>query len=93
MSLRVTVVDEQTGDTETARVADGDFLLIVVRPCRVDGYQSYPAKGTVVATIKDHRPQPLPEPKEFTDDNAPPQGQSQPLDDDRHGPGSPGEQG
>lgn len=51
MSLRVTVVDEQTGDTETQTVADGDYLLIVTEPCHLHYTAAY-ANGTHVLTIK-----------------------------------------
>ena len=51
MSIRVTVVDEQTGDTETVRVADGDYLLTVVDPCYLDHTQAF-GNGTHVLTIK-----------------------------------------
>ena len=60
MSLTVTVLDEQTGETETQRIADGNYLVITTAPCYVDGYQAYPTRGTVVVTIKDHHPRPLP---------------------------------
>ena len=32
MSLTVTVVDNETGDTDTAQVSDGDYLLICTDP-------------------------------------------------------------
>jgi hypothetical protein len=51
MSLKVTVVDEQTGDTETKHVPDGDYLLIVTEPAEAS-FQVYPTKGTHVITIK-----------------------------------------
>jgi hypothetical protein len=61
VSLRVTVVDEQTGETETQRIPDGDYLLIAVAPCYLSGVQSWGAAGqTHVLTIKDRRPQSLP---------------------------------
>lgn len=52
MSLRVTVVDEQAGDTDTATVPDGEYLLIVTDPCYLAHTAVYPTKGTVVLTIK-----------------------------------------
>jgi hypothetical protein len=51
MSLRVTVVNEQTGDTETKHVPDGDYLLIVTEPAYAS-FQVYPTKGTHVITVK-----------------------------------------
>jgi hypothetical protein len=51
VSIRVTVVDEQTGDSETTTVPDGDYLLITTEPC----YQHYVAayaNGTHVITVK-----------------------------------------
>lgn len=51
MSLKVTIVDEQTGDTDTATVADGDYILICTDPCRLDHTQAY-SSGTHVLTIK-----------------------------------------
>jgi hypothetical protein len=52
MSLRVTVLDEQTGDTDEASIPDGDYLLICTEPCHLAGTQAYPTKGTHVLTIK-----------------------------------------
>lgn len=60
MSLHVTVRDEQTGETEETRVADGDYLLLTVGGCHVGPIQTYPTTGTHVITIKGHRPLPLP---------------------------------
>lgn len=51
MTLRVTVLDEQTGDTETQTVADGDYLLITVDPCYLHHTAAY-ANGTHVLTVK-----------------------------------------
>ena len=57
MSIKVTVVDEQTGHTETQRIPDGEYLLIVVAPCRLAYTQIMGAGGqTVQLTIKDRRP-------------------------------------
>lgn len=61
MSLRVTVVDEQTGDRAVQRVGDGDYLLLVAAPARETHVNAYPKSGTHVITIKDVHPQPLPE--------------------------------
>ncbi len=51
MSLKVTIVDEQTGDTETTQVPDGDYLLIVTDPAYVAHTQAF-ANGTHQLTIK-----------------------------------------
>jgi len=51
MSVRVTVVDEQTGDTETKQIPDGDYLLIVTEPAYA-AFQVYPKTGTHVITVK-----------------------------------------
>lgn len=45
------MVDEQTGDTSTEVVPDGDYLLIVTDPAYVANIQTY-ANGTHVLTIK-----------------------------------------
>lgn len=52
MSLTVTVVDNETGDTDSAQVADGDYVLICAAPCHLAHTQSYPTKGTHVLTVK-----------------------------------------
>jgi hypothetical protein len=57
MSLRVTVLDEQTGETATRTIADGDYVLVTAAPCYLDGIQSY-SNGTRTLTVKDHRPAP-----------------------------------
>lgn len=56
MTLRVTVTDIETGDTDSAEVVEGDYLLICHAPCYQDSVQAYPTKGTHVITIKGHRP-------------------------------------
>jgi hypothetical protein len=58
MSLTVTVRDNETGDTDSAQVTDGDYVLICCEPCYLDGTQVYPLKGTVVLTVKDFHPVP-----------------------------------
>lgn len=60
MSLHVTIRDEQTGDVETVRVSDGNYLLLCTQPCHESHVQAYPLKGTHVITIKDVRPKELP---------------------------------
>jgi hypothetical protein len=54
MSLRVTVVDEQTGDRDEATVPDGDYLILVTDPATVH-VQAY-ANGTHVLTVKGRKP-------------------------------------
>lgn len=56
MSLRVTVVDEQTGDSDTCTVPDGDYLLIVTDPCRLHYTAVYAGGRTHQLTIKDRVP-------------------------------------
>lgn len=51
MSLRVTVTDEQTGDTDMAIVPEGDYLLVAHDPCFLHHTQVH-ANGTHVLTIK-----------------------------------------
>ena len=51
MSVLVTVTDEQTGDTETQRVEDGDYILICVEPCHLTYQQHYPTSGKAQLTI------------------------------------------
>lgn len=51
MSLRVTVVDEQTDESETVIVLAGDYLLVCHEPCRLAHTQAY-GNGTHVVTIK-----------------------------------------
>lgn len=51
MSLTVTVTDDQTGDTETVVVPDGDYLLVCHEPCFMAHTQSH-GNGTHVVTIK-----------------------------------------
>lgn len=56
MTLRVTVVDEQTGDTSTATIPEGDYLPICHEPCYLDSTQAYPLNGVHVLTVKGHAP-------------------------------------
>lgn len=55
MTLRVTVVDVETGDTETRDVPAGDYVIICADPCHVANTQVYPTKGTHVLTVKGRR--------------------------------------
>lgn len=54
--LRVTVTDVATGESETAEVPAGDYLLLTTAPCYVASTQAYPLKGTHVLTIKGRAP-------------------------------------
>lgn len=67
MSLKVTVVDEQTGESETQRVADGDYVCIVAAPADISHVQVMGATGrTHQLTIK-RDPRPLgPETRRLT---------------------------
>lgn len=51
MSITVTVVDNETGDSETMQVADGDYLLTTVAPCFLYYTAAY-KNGTHVLTVK-----------------------------------------
>jgi hypothetical protein len=51
VSITVTVVDDQTGDRETQKIADGDYLLITVDPCYKAHVNAH-ANGTHVLTVK-----------------------------------------
>lgn len=51
MSLRVVVTDEQTGDTETVHVPDGDYFIVCTAPCHLAHAQAH-GNGTHVLTIK-----------------------------------------
>ncbi len=53
MSVRVVVTDEQTGDTDEARVADGDYLMLATHPCTYTVVAH--ANGTHVITVKGRR--------------------------------------
>jgi hypothetical protein len=66
MSLRVTVVDEQTGETEIRRVATGSYIVIAANPCYVDRAEiAVPKMGhnltTQIITVKNYNPQLLEE--------------------------------
>lgn len=52
MSLTVTVTDDQTGDTETKTVVEGDYPLVCHEPCHVHYLASYKGGATHVVTIK-----------------------------------------
>jgi hypothetical protein len=51
MSIRVTVLDTESGETSTEEV-ENDYILVVAGTCHLANVQAYPTKGTVVLTIK-----------------------------------------
>jgi hypothetical protein len=51
MSLRVTVLDEQTGDEEVVQVPDGEYFILCTAPCHVAHVNAH-ANGTHVLTVK-----------------------------------------
>lgn len=55
MSLTVTVKDDQTGETETGSIPDGDYMIIVTAPAYVHYTNAY-ANGTHVITVKGRIP-------------------------------------
>lgn len=56
MTLRIIVTDIDTGESDTAEIAEGDYLLITHKPCYEASVQTYPTTGTHVLTIKGHAP-------------------------------------
>lgn len=53
MTLRITVVDLETGDSDTGEIRDGDYMVIAHAPCRVHHTQVTAGGSTHVVTIKD----------------------------------------
>lgn len=53
MSLTVTVLDNETGDTATRTVADGDYVLVTANPCYLEATETRNASRTHVLTIRD----------------------------------------
>jgi hypothetical protein len=51
MSLTVTATDNESGETHTVQVADGDYVLIPTSPCYLAA-TSVHANGTHVLTVK-----------------------------------------
>lgn len=51
MTLRVTVVDIETGEHDTEIVPDGDYILICAAPC-YRAHVTAHANGTHVITVK-----------------------------------------
>lgn len=56
MSVKVTCTDEQTGESDTCVVADGDYLLIVTDPCYLHHTAVYKNGATHVLTVKGRVP-------------------------------------
>ena len=54
MTIRVTVEDLATGETDSAEVTD-DYIVICEGSCYVAHTNTYPQKGTHVLTIKGRR--------------------------------------
>lgn len=50
--LQVTVLDPETGQSETRMVPDNDVLVITTGTCEITNVQDYPTKGTQIYTIK-----------------------------------------
>lgn len=51
MSIRVTVLDLETGDTETKEIRAGDYLLVCAEPCELAHVNAY-RTGTHVLTVR-----------------------------------------
>ena len=51
MSIKVTVLDTESGDTDTAEI-NNDYILICAGTCTLATIQDYPTTGTRVLTIK-----------------------------------------
>jgi hypothetical protein len=54
--LRITVLDLETGDTETAEMPAGEYFILCTAPCYVAHTQSFGGGKTVQLTIKDRVP-------------------------------------
>lgn len=52
MTLSVTVIDHETGDTDSKTVIDNDYIIITNGTCYVSNIQVYPKAGTHVITVK-----------------------------------------
>jgi hypothetical protein len=60
VSLTVTVRDDETGETATRTVPDGDYVIVCCPPCYLDGIQSHRSGATHVLTVKERRNAPAP---------------------------------
>ena len=55
MSIQVTVLDTETGESETQTI-ENDVIVVTAGTCYVAGVQDYPSKGTQVYTVKGRKP-------------------------------------
>lgn len=55
MSIRVTVEDTESGETETKTI-ENDVIVVTAGTCYVDHVADYPTKGTQVYTVKGRKP-------------------------------------
>lgn len=51
MAIQVTVLDTESGDTETAQI-ENDYIIVTAGTCEVAHVNTYPTKGTHVLTVK-----------------------------------------
>lgn len=51
MSLTITVTDDQTGDTQTVSIPEGEYFLVCHEPCHLSSTAAY-STGTHLLTIK-----------------------------------------
>jgi hypothetical protein len=51
VSIRVTVEDLESGDTESQEI-ENDYIIVCAGSCHVAQILSYPTKGTQILTIK-----------------------------------------
>jgi hypothetical protein len=54
MSIRVTVLDTESGETHTAEI-ENDYILVCAGNFELVNTMAYPTKGTVVLTVKGFR--------------------------------------
>lgn len=52
MSITVTVVDTETGESQTRTVPENDYFMLCTGTCYTADIQAYPQSGTHVITIK-----------------------------------------
>lgn len=53
--MRVTVEDLETGEKQERVIPPGEYVLVTTEPCWLSGAVAH-KNGTVVLTVKDHRP-------------------------------------
>lgn len=51
MSIRVTVTDTETGDTETAEI-ENDVIIVTAGTCHIAHFNDYLGTGTTIYTVK-----------------------------------------